>query len=225
MDFNNNSTFIDRTNLDYFLMNHGQNTIGPSLEQIISEVGKIETISDIARLLLYIRRNFQQDKEHKIKKFVRTSEEIAESKIWSGCSDMGTLVAPILRENGIPTVYLQSARLDWINDLLENNNQKSLVRGHIFLEVLINDEWILLDPTMGCFYTNYNYRNLSLPGNYYVFSKSLNGHEVGCDSLSNNNKIMTALFQDFDINSYQDPNYVKIDACDVLQHNANKSCK
>lgn len=46
--------------------------------------------------------DMKRDTEHKIKKFTRTSEEIFCDKTWSGCSDVGTALAPILRINGIP---------------------------------------------------------------------------------------------------------------------------
>ena len=206
---------INRTNLNDFLINIGQNEIGSSLEKLIIEIGSISTLDDVARLWQYFITNFKQNNENKIEKFRRTSEEIATSKIWSGDSDAGTLLAPILRANGIPTVYLQSAKLDWIKDLLENNVLKTSVRGHIFLEIFIDDEWILFDSTDGYFYYNYDVNNYSLPDNYYAFSKSLNGHEIGCYSLANNNAIMMRKFENFNIDNYKSPNYEKIDLQDI----------
>ena len=43
------------------------------------------------------------------------------------------------------------------------------------------------------------------------FSKYLNGHEVGCDSLLKNNSIMIDIFANFDLNKYKKPNYTEID--------------
>lgn len=175
-----------------------------------NEIGKIKNIKDIAKIYKYLKNNFQQDKTNNIEKFNRTSEEIAASKTWSGCSDIGTLLAPILRMNGIPTIYVQSAYSDWIKDLLENRDGKRRIRGHIFLEVFIEKQWVLIDFTNGYLYINYDYNDLNLPGGYFAFSKSLNGHEVGCDSLKNNASIMSSCLENFDLKRIKTPNFAEI---------------
>ena len=197
--------------LSEFLINEGQNKIGLALTEIISHFNNIISIEDIAYLWDYIRKNFSKDENNSVEKFFRTSEEIAESKIWSGCSDLGTLIAPILRELAVPTIYLQCASLDWIEELVNNGAKKNMVIGHIFLEIYLDKKWILFDSTNGEVYTDYDYSNYSLPKNYYVFSKSLNGHQVGCINLQENNRIMKKTFNNFDINKYNEPNYSKID--------------
>lgn len=201
----------NRNNLNEFLINNGQNKIGQNLKTMINEIDQINNINDIAKLWQYLHKQFKRDINHTIPKFKRTSEEIATSKIWSGCSDIGTVFAPILREKGIPTIYLQSAKIDWVEKLNINSQDCITVEGHIFLEIYISNEWILFDPTNGYLYLDYDYNNLSLPDNYYVFSKSLNGHEIDFDSLEKNNIKMTQLFKNFDLNNYKRPNYPRID--------------
>jgi len=203
---------IDRSDLNIFLINQGQNEIGEHLQDLIISIGEIKNINDVARMWQYFKHNFQNTKENHIdEKFSRTSEELAASKTWSGCSNVGTILAPILRANGIPTIYLQSAHIDWANDLVQNNDSKNSVRGHIFLEIFINNEWLLFDSTSGHIYLNYNYNNLSLPKNYFAYSKSLNGHEVGSIDFNGLKKVMIDLFRDFDLSKYQNPNYEVID--------------
>lgn len=209
---NNN---IERNNLKKFLINEGQNEVGPCMKDFSNLIGKVESIKDLSIMWKKYMKEILRDKENKVHKFERTSEEIFKEKIWSGCSDVGTSFAPILRMKGIPTIYLQSASINWIKDLNENNEDARMVRGHIFLEIYLNDEWLLFDPTNGYIYLGYDFNNLSLPNSYYAFSKSLNGHELGHITLKDNNEIMRNLFLNFNIESYNDPKYEQIDLREI----------
>jgi hypothetical protein len=201
---------IDYDDKKSLLINDGQNKIGPSMQTFINDVGKINNIDDIKRAYHIFMTTFNHNKNNQVPKFFRTTEEIALSKIWSGCSDAGTIFAPLLRANNIPTVYVQAGNFDWIKELLNNTDKKNSILGHVFLESYISNKWYLIDPTNGFIYDNYNHADLSLPKGYYAFSKSLNGHEVGCNSLQNNSKIMFDKFKNFDLNKYQNPNYIII---------------
>ena len=198
---------IDYNDLNSLTVNQGQNEIGENLKSIKEELGSIKTIDDIKRLCLYIKDNFVHDpKRHK---FEKSSELLVGQRLYAGCSDFGTIVAPILRMNDIPTVYVQSASIDWIKEYQAGHEDACLI-GHIFLEISINDSWYLLDP-IGCkLYFNYDINNEFLPKNLIAFSKSLNGHDVGCDNFVNNKKVMEEYFKDYDISKYVEPEY-KVD--------------
>ena len=207
----NNIKQLDRNNLEKYLINEGQHKLGENLQKLIIELGEIKDINDIARMHLHLMNNFKNTKEnHMDEKFNRTSEELVTTKTWSGCSNVGTIIAPILRANGIPTIYLQSARLDWVSDLIQNTDKKNSIRGHIFLEIFIDGEWLLFDSTSGHIYLNYDFNNLSLPKDYYAYSKSLTGHEVGSVDFKGLKDVMMDLFQNFDLTNYQSPNYEEI---------------
>ena len=193
------------------LKNEGQHKVGEEMLKFSKKIGRIKTIDDVAHLYQLFMTNMKRDTENKVKKFTRTSEEIFRDKIWSGCSDVGTALAPILRMNGVPTIYVQAAKIDWVKDLQNHNDGAYSHQGHIFLEIYLNSKWMLLDSTACIIYPDYDYHNDSLPNQYYVFSKSLTGHEVGCTNLKKNNQLMDDLFTQFDINLYQDPKYEKIE--------------
>ena len=112
---------------------------------------------------------------------------------------------------GIPTVYVESAQIEWIKDVQENNEDKELMRGHIFLEIFLNNTWYLYDPTFHLVYDNYNCENLFLPRGFVAFAKSLNCHELGIHSVKDEKKIGTEAIIDFDITEYNEPNYEVID--------------
>ena len=207
---------INRNDLKSLLVNKGQNEVGNSLMEFSSKIEKIETISDIANLCNLFQNYVVHDKNNVVPKFSRTSEEIFQDKLWSGCSDVATALAPIFRLKGVPTVYLQSAYFGWIEKLNKNDPTAKFIRGHIFLEIYFDNKWMLLDPTNFYLYTNYDYNNLYLPRNYYAFSKSLNGHELGFDSLENNNKLMFKIFTEKNINNFSVPSYEEINLRNLI---------
>ena len=191
--------------ISLFLNNHNQNEVGPCLKQIYKEIGKIESKEDFYKIFEYVKTNFILDKNEE--KFKRTSEQIAQSKTVTGCSDIETLITPILRMNKIPTIYVQTANIDWVKDLLNDREDKKNVRGHVFLETYLDNKWILCDFVKGIIYEDYDYRNPSIPNNYFTFYKSYNGHSVGVCSTLENNVIMSSLFSYFDLDNYKDPKY------------------
>ncbi len=206
---------IDRSDINKFKNNPSQNKVGPALLELSNKVGKIETKEDIKRLYETFISEFEKDtidkkihEEMKPKLFSRTSEEIAKSKIYTGCNDAGTLLSAILRMNDIPTIYVQAAKDEWIKDMQEGKpNAYTSLRGHIFLEVYLNDKWQLLDSMNGILYENYDYNNLSLPNGLCAFSKSLDGFSMGINSFESNRNITIDRFKDFDLSKYKDPNY------------------
>ena len=104
------------------LKNEGQHKVGEEMLKFSQKIGRIKTIDDVAHLYQLFMTNMKRDTENKVKKFTRTSEEIFRDKIWSGCSDVGTALAPILRMNGVPTIYVQAAKIDWVKDLQNHND-------------------------------------------------------------------------------------------------------
>lgn len=203
-------TTINRENLESLLVNDGQNKVGPAIKEFAQEFEKIESIDDIVNLYQVFRTNMKHDVDKIIPKFERTSEEIIASKVRSGCSDVGTALAPILRLKGIPTIYVQSAHIDWIKDFYEKNENATRVRGHIFLEIYLDNKWMLFDPTNGHLYPDYDYNNKYLPQGCIAFSKSLNGHELGFVSLKTNNDKMMEIYKGKELEDYIDPNYTDI---------------
>ncbi len=198
---------IDRSNLNDFLINTMQNVVGLATIEFADMVGEIKSLDDVERLHNIFVNTFALDRDNKIDKFSRITEDIIKSKIYSGCNDAGLVLGAILRIKGIPTVYVHSAHINWISDLQQKNENAKIIRGHVFLEIYLNDKWYLFDSANGKIYDNYDYCNLSLPNGYYAFRKALNNYNYGAYSLQDNNRIMSKTFEDFDLSNYNEPNY------------------
>lgn len=196
---------VNREDLESLLINKGQNEVGDAMTLFASQVSKINTIEDIKSVDKLFYSYFHQDKH--TQKFACTSEEIFARKTFSGCSDIGLAISAILRMKGIPTVYVESAKIEWIQYVQENSEKKELMQGHIFLEIYLNDKWYLYDPTFHLVYDNYDYNNFSLPRGYYVFAKALNSHEFGVHCVDDEKRISIEVLKDFDTSIYKEPNY------------------
>lgn len=202
---------LNRENLDDFLINHMQNEVGEETLRFSELIADINDIEDISNLYKIFTDEFKPDKNNEVEKFKRTTEEIVKSRICLGCNDAGLVLGTILRLKGIPTVFVSSGHIDWIKNLQEQNESAKSVRGHIFLEIYLNDKWYLFDSMAGKIYDNYDYTNLSLPNGYYAFRKTLNNYNFGAYTLKDNNQIMRETFKNFDLKEYNEPNYECID--------------
>lgn len=200
---------IDKNNLDSLLVNVGQSKMSKAMVDFANTVPDINTIEDLRWLDRLFYNYFTKD--NSTKKFECTAEQIFDRRTFSGCSDIGLAISPILRYKGIPTIYVESASIEWIKDVQEDNENKELMRGHIFLEIYLNNKWYLYDPTFHLVYGDYDYNNLCLPRDYYVFAKGMNSFDIGVHSVKNEKELATNVLKDFDITSYTNLNYNKYD--------------
>ena len=194
-------------NKDY-LINEKQSLIDEKIRNFCSKIPKINNINDLSILDNIFYNYFTHDKT--TKKFSRTVIEIFESKTFSGCSDIGMMISSILREKGILTVYVETAKIDWINMALNDLPGNELMQGHIFLEVYINGKWYLYDPTFHIVYDNYDMNNNNYPRNYYVFAKGLNANELGVFNTKDERKLALSKLKDYNYQDYINPNYSEI---------------
>lgn len=112
---------------------------------------------------------------------------------------------------GIPTVYVESAHIDWIKEVQNNSEKKELMQGHIFLEIYLDGAWYLYDPTFHLVYLDYDYNNPFLPIGYVVFAKSLNCHKLGIYCVQDEKKVGTTQVKGLDMAKINDSNYQMID--------------
>lgn len=93
-----------------YLINEGQSKINDKIKDFCANIPDINNIEDLVLLDKYFYKYFKRD--NSTPKFSRTVIEIFESKTFSGCSDIGMMVAAILREKQIPTIYVETSNVD-----------------------------------------------------------------------------------------------------------------
>ena len=116
---------------------------------------------------------------------ISTANSIYEDEKLSGCHDHGLIMASVLRKYGFPVILIDAADVQWAKDFFDGTASGYL--GHVFLEVYVNESWILLDSTSGDYVLNYNHDLNSLHYNgktkeYFVLLKGLDTND--CDVFS-----------------------------------------
>ena len=172
-----------------------QTEITDDIRAIANNFNDRRDITTLAEIQQWLRRNM---KEGEGPKFCRTSHEILTSRMETGCADRGLAFIALSRARNIPSVFVQTAHRSWVQDLQKRKEQARPVVGHILVEVYINREWYLIDPTTGYLMLGYDGTNPSISGRLYVFSKSLEVWDTGIRNIEENNETMINLFSGFE---------------------------
>lgn len=98
---------------------------------------------------------------NKKSKFKRTSKEIWESGVATGCTDYALLFCTFARQLGIPTTFLQTVSKDTLEQI-KNGEKIKLFKGHSFCECFLDGKWILCDPTFKSITFNYDLPTFNL---------------------------------------------------------------
>lgn len=199
---------VSRENLESLLVNEGQNEVSKKMELFAKGVPPIEKIEDLNVLDAMFYSYFRSDKT--TRKFECSSAQIFERRTFSGCSDIGLALSPILRMKGIPTVYVESAHIDWIREVQNNTEKREFMQGHIFLEIYLEGTWHLYDPTFHLVYLDYDYNNLFLPRGYVAFAKGMNCFDIGIHNVQEEKKLGTTQIRNFNLAEYVDPKYESV---------------
>lgn len=199
---------IDYSRPSVFLTNGDQTKSNSEIRTIATQFNNKKDLSTLREIFRWTQQNLQYGPGEK---FGRTSAEIIRTRIATGCTDYGLAFATLAREKGIPTVFLQTARIDWIHHLLAGSPQANMIQGHILVEVFVDGDWHLLDSTAGKLFLDYDKSNLSLCDGYYTFAKSIEVWDSGVLDERENSQVMWTLFRGFNPALYQNPKYDYID--------------
>lgn len=100
----------------------------------------------------------------------RNFDTVLEQKTYASCADYAIAAGVLLKAAGIPTVWVKSMDVEWIWDY-KTGRKFSSWSGHVFLEIYIEDNWVLFDPTTQKIYKNYKPSMHILPGNRFAYHK------------------------------------------------------
>ncbi len=188
-----------------YLMNNNQSSVNDEIRNFCKNIPDINSIDDFKKIDKIFFEYFSRDTS--TPKFSRSVIDIFNSKTFSGCSDIGMMMATILREKGIPTVYVETANVDWLNKEINNLPGHEVMQGHRFLEILLGEKWYLYDPTFHVIYDNYDSSNNNYPRRYYVFAKGENANSLGVYNTKDERALAISKLNNYDSNEYVDPNY------------------
>lgn len=101
----------------------------------------------------------------------RDIDTMLEDGTYGGCADHALVYGALARACGIPTVWVKTMDADWIRMFRRTRNENATWSGHVFLEVHVNERWMLLDASAGKIWADYDTRQRILPGTRYAYDK------------------------------------------------------
>lgn len=78
---------------------------------------------------------------------VVTVDQLLEERRLGGCHDHALVYAAVARELGYPAVMARTDSIAWVERFQAGEPNPHV--GHVFVEVSLNDRWLLIDPTNG----------------------------------------------------------------------------
>ncbi|TWU38630.1 transglutaminase domain-containing protein [Novipirellula artificiosorum] len=100
----------------------------------------------------------------------RNYDTVVEQGCYGGCADQAIVCGVLLQAAGVPTVWVKTMDVPWIWDLKKGRSFKSW-SGHVFLEVYLDNQWVLLDPGAKQIYMHYSPESRILPGDRFAYHK------------------------------------------------------
>lgn len=106
-----------------------------------------KSISQLRRVFLWKRREFEPYSAGGKTIGVVTVDQLLEERRLGGCNDHGLVFASVVRELGYPAVMVFTASIAWME--LYQAGEPSDHIGHVFVEVYVDGKWVLIDSTSG----------------------------------------------------------------------------
>lgn len=117
-----------------------------------------------------------------------TVNQIMEEKMLSGCHDHGLVLVSVFRKYGFPAIMVDTAGIQWALDY--STGERGSFTGHVFVEVYVDNNWILVNSTSGEYVENYDPSNPVIPmtnpdedKGYFALLKGLDPEGYGITSI------------------------------------------
>lgn len=150
----------------------------------------------VIKLLKWLNKNVKYPAPNGIEKNdifrSRTADQIISDGFATGCTDFTLAFIAVARAKGIPTKYIEVISKDYFIDAPDK------VRGHVFAESFIKNDWWGVDPMNGFLKFNTKYPN------YVVYAKGLDSWDLGIYDM----KSIREKFKQFAI-EYNNKNILK----------------
>ena len=206
---------IDYENPEKYIISGTQSTITDEEFAQISQQLKIEEINFTAIKKIYTWKDTHFKNINAGGKYVGklTINDLLKSKELSGCHDHGLVLVSLLRKYNVPAIFVDATGIDWALNYPEKVQYFS---GHVFVELFLDNKWILLDSTAKLYIPDYDPTNPIIPitnamenKGYFVMFKGLDPKDYGITDIQqlNNQQELYASKIKNDFDSFLFPNY------------------
>ena len=179
-------------------------------DRIASEAAKIKGRNRRERLFKAMRhvwQTFTYDRWLNTEAFRRTTDELFETKILGGCSDYALVQTAFFRALGIPSRIVITANVDWMH--MYRQDGLSMAEGHSFIEVFLEDRWVLLvDTTYRWLFADYRPGALSYPHGEYFCRQGKDFWDMGIRQVEDLEKVLNEAASNYR-GDFKEPSYPK----------------
>lgn len=137
---------IDYRNPNQYLVQGEQTRISDPtmINKLLAKKHNLVHLRDIYR---WIKREFTAYSAFGDSIGIKTADQLLTESRLGGCHDYGLVYAAVVCELGYPTVMVRTNSLAWVKRFHAEEPEPYI--GHIFVEIFLNDTWIIIDPTNG----------------------------------------------------------------------------
>lgn len=208
---------IDYTRPEQYLGQGEQSQISDPtvLDSLRTEEQSLAHLGDIYR---WLKREFTVYSAHGQTIGVVTVDTLLTNRRLGGCHDHGLVYAAVARELGYPAVMARTVSIAW-TEQFQAGVQGTHV-GHVFVEVYLDDKWLLIDSTNG-WYVEEGYDPAdpviplkgSIAGSndeiygFHVERKGIDTWDFGIHSPDESTEAMEAFARQLDLESIVYPEY------------------
>jgi len=210
-----NTYNIDYEHPEKYIISGNQSTITEEEFTEIAQHLQVEPIdlSALKKIYTWKDTNFNHISSGGKDVGKRTINDILEEKVLTGCHDHGLVIVSLLRKYGVPAIFVDATGIDWA---LQYPEQVTYFSGHIFVELFLNNKWILFCSTSGAYIPDYDPTNPIIPittpneaRGYYVMFKGLDPEDYGItdiQQLNTEQKRYARMIKE-EIHNFVFPNY------------------
>jgi hypothetical protein len=123
----------------------------------------------LAGIYQWMHKNLKYDKQAAYT--WRTLADMLKARTYGGCADHAAVFGTLARAAGIPTIWVKTMDVAWIEAFRAGRSDVSSGSGHVFLEVWLDGRWALLDAQAMLLYRDYDVSARILPGNRFAYDK------------------------------------------------------
>jgi len=177
-----------------------------------------QSLAHLGEIYFWIKRQFTTWSAGGKTIGVVTTDQLLTERRLGGCHDWGLVYASVARELGYPAVLVDTASIAWAKQF--QSGEKGPYVGHVFVEVFVAGQWVLVDSTNNWYVENgYDPANPVIPlrggiagsteetSGFYVLRKGIDTWGYGVRNVTELNGLMAESARQLKIEALVYPQY------------------
>lgn len=185
-----------------------------TINSLRAKLGASKGLDGLKSLFLWMRQTFSTYSEGGKSIGKVTIDQLLGTKNVSGCHDWGLVFSGVARYLGYPAIMVDTAGIAWAEQF--KAGKTSSYSGHVFVEIYVTSNWILVDSTTGEFVRKYQPSNPAIPitkkqieeKGYYAILKGRDTWDYGVKEPAALHREMQSFALSADLAGLEIPSYL-----------------